>query len=104
MVCKGSARPVVATIFDHFCCVRPYKTIGLLRLRLSSSLSTAQNRPVASGGPHTGLQEGRCTNVRSAVGAVWRLATKGAQTLVEARLAMAHASGLLHGELTRPQG
>jgi len=29
---------------------------------------------------------------------VWRLATKGAQTLVEARLAMAHASGLLHGE------
>ena len=48
---QGSARPVVDTLFDHCCCTRPYKSIGLLRERLSSALSTAQNRPVASGGP-----------------------------------------------------
>ena len=28
---KGSARPVVDTLFDHFCCARPCKSIGLLR-------------------------------------------------------------------------
>ena len=28
---KDPARPVVDTLFDHFCCVRPYKFIGLSR-------------------------------------------------------------------------
>ena len=47
----GAARPVADTIFEHSCCVRPYKSIDVLRQRLSSTLSTAHNRPVASGGP-----------------------------------------------------
>jgi hypothetical protein len=39
------------SLFDHFCCVRSYTSIGLLREHLSSALSTAQNRPVASRDP-----------------------------------------------------
>jgi hypothetical protein len=48
---KGPAGPVADTLFDHSCSVRPYKSIDLLGSRLPSTLSTAQNRPVATGGP-----------------------------------------------------
>src|SRR5215510_3906811 len=69
--------------------------------RLQGSLAFASWTSIVS---HTSLQEGRRTSVRSAVGAVWRLATEDTQPQVETRLAMAHASGLLRCALASPQG